>query len=233
MRFLVCSTFALMLLSTSVLAGAAKTPAKPPPPPDAFPPKTIEDGGYIFNEAMTKTLKTSVAKLSNVTKCSIAFVGVGLPNKDIQVKAPNGWTTLSKDGSNLTGAAAAPRGLLVNLPEFLAKEKPEIVVIFTDSAPGRKLSDSEQYDWEDVARLCFRMGALPVFAVSASADEKAEKDVRSSALQAASDAGIPLICLRAASQFPKRLAEILIGVEKYVFGRNPTAPAAGPTAVEE
>jgi hypothetical protein len=138
----------------------------------------------------------------------------------------------------LTGAAATPRALLVSLPDLLVKEKPELVVFFGETAPARKVTMEEQYDWQDLARLCLRFGSIPVLALPPPPGEKEEnKDVRRVMQQAAEDVKCPAVCVKAPTTAPKRIAELGILVEKYVFGRipldAPTKPADPTKVIEE
>jgi hypothetical protein len=212
-------------MSHPLFAAAAPTPAKVDP--NAPPTKTFDDGGFTFNADMVKALKAAMARGGAGNKNTVALVGVGLPSKDLSTKVPSGWTPISlKDAAKeLIGAGAAPRILLAQLPEFLAKEKPEIVIIVSDMAGGRKLTDTEQYDWEDAARLCMRMGALPILGVPPSfPGEKDAKDLRTLVTEAANGANCPTIDMKAPSQFSKRFAELAVLLETHLYNRTPTAP---------
>jgi hypothetical protein len=223
---------ALLSLTLASAAFAAAQAPKPEPKPE-FPVKVLDDAGYTFNGDIVKALQGSVAKAGKANKNTFAVLGIGLPNKDIAIKAPNGWTYvgLKESAKELTGAAASPRNVLATLPDFLAKEKPEIVVIIPDQAAGRKTSDTELFDWEDTARLCIRFGAVPVFGISPTfpAADKDAKDLRTLVSEAALAAQCPAIDLKAPSQFSKRLLELMGLLEEHVYKRAVTAkPVQGP-----
>jgi len=218
-------------ISGSSAFGAAKAPEVEPK--SEYPVKVLDEAGFGFNGVIAKALQDSVAKSGKANKNTFAVLGIGLPNKDIAVKVPNGWTLagLKESAKDLTGSAATPRHVLAALPEFLAREKPELVVIISDQAAGRKTSDTEQFDWEDAARICIRFGALPVLGVPPvfPAADKEGKDLRTVISEAAQAANCPTIDLKAPSQFSKRLVEVMGLCEEHVFKRAVTAkpvPAA-------
>jgi len=213
-----------LILASSAFAAAQAPKAEPKA---EFPQKVLEEAGFTFNGDIVKALQGTVAKAGKANKNTFAVLGIGMPNKDISVKVPTGWTYvgLKEFAKELTGSAATPRNLLAALPEFLAKEKPEIVVIIPDQAAGRKTSDAEIFDWEDTARLCVRFGALPVFGISPSfpAADKEAKDLRTIVSEAAIAAQCPTIDLKAPSQFSKRLVELMALLEEHVYKRAVTA----------
>ena len=224
----------VVVLSGVVQAAAAPKPKEEPKSP--YPVKTLDDAGYTFSPEIVKALEESVAKAGKANKNTFAVLGIGLPNKDISVKVPNGWTMISlkESAKELTGAGATPRNMLAALPEFLAREKPEIVIIIPDQAAGRKTTESENFDWEDAARTCVRFGALPVLGISPvfPAADKEGKDLRTIVGEAAFAANCPTIDLKAPSQFSRRLLDLLSLVEEHIFKRPVTAkpvvvPAGG------
>jgi hypothetical protein len=183
-------------------------------PQGKSPEKTLEDGGVLFNPGIAKNLTAAIAS-SSANKNTVAFSGPGLPNKDLNLRAPEKWNAIG--GKEFQGAP--PRALLVTLPDMLVKDKPEVVILFGDGS--LKPTGSEQADWEDLARLCLRFGAIPVLAIPAApaGGEKEAKDVRASMIEAAVASGCPAIDLRAASHVSKRIAEVSGLLEKHVYAR--------------
>lgn len=215
------------------------TPGKPAPAAsnnDALagkaPKKTFEDGGIVFSPEIATHLQKNVKAGAN--KNTLLMVGPGLPQKDLDNKLPEKWTRIAAP-KELAGVQAAPRSLLAMLPKFLVEHKPEVVVIVPEMAPGRKLSSTEQYDWEDLARICQRLGAVPIIAVpvpaaAAAGAADAKDDLHTSTKAAVTDSLSPAIDMKAPTVAPRRLAAVLDLLDKHVYCRTPLeAPAPGVT----
>lgn len=213
----------------------APVPAPAPTGPEAIakkaPKNTIEDGGFIFSPELALALQKAIKP--GATKNSYALLGPGIPIKELEAKLPEKWTRVAAS-EKTAGPQASPRSLLASLPEFISRNKPEVVFFFGETtAGGRKPSSSEHFDWEDLARVCIRMGAIPVLAVPAAgtSDPKpgeAREDLRTSMISAAGDAGCAAIDLKIPSQIPRRVATMTDLFDKFVFCRvEPDAPAAG------
>lgn len=205
---------------------AAKTPATKPvdnTPAGRSPKKTFEDGGMIFSPEISAALKKSIK--SGATPNTVLLVGPGLPFKEMDTFKPIGkWQTLPL-AKELTGPTASPAHLLALLPPFLGKNKPEVVVFFGESVGTRKPGSDERLDWEDLARICKRMGALPVYAVQPTGSQD---ELRKELLEAVTAALAPAIDLKAPSTVPKRLSHMLDLLDRHIFERTPVdAPVAG------
>jgi len=205
---------------------AAKTPAGKPldtTPQGRSPKKTFEDGGMLFGPEIATAMKKAIKP--GATPNTILVVGPGLPFKEMDNFKPIGkWQTLPI-AKELTGASATPSHLLALLPPFLGKNKPEVVVFFGESTGTRKPTNDERLDWEDLARICKRMGALPVFAVPAAGTQE---ELRKDLLEGVNLAFAPAIDLKAPSTVPKRLAQMLDLFDRHIFERTPVdAPVAG------
>ncbi len=245
-RFVLLGLYGLLL---SVALSAGEAPTLPAPvdhsPPGRAPAKLLDDGGIQFGPEIAKSLLEAIANPSAVQK-SMGFVGPGLPAKDVTLKAPPSWNWVI-NAKELSGADGTPRALLAVLPDYLAREKPEVVFFFGETTPVRKLSPTEKYDWTDLARMCLRLGAIPVLAVPSSvgkekenAPENKEESLRAIMLQAAADSGCAVIDLKAPSQVARRVAELAFLLEKHVFCRAAldakppsSGGATGPGTVEE
>ena len=234
------------------VAAASAAPATPtapavpgaPAPPDnnqgtaaKAPKKTLDDGGMIFSPELAAALQKARGTTA-ATPNTLLFAGPGLPIKELDGKHPDKWTVLAvKDPKELIGPLAGPRGLLISLPDQIAKEKPEVVVLFGDMTPGRKLTSTEQLDWCDVARLCLRMGTLPVLAIppGTGGGEKEQLHVfMLAALDTVTDKGCLAIELKAPTFVPRRIAEMTNLLDKFVFCRiSPDAPVTGKKPEDE
>jgi len=207
------------------VAGKATAPAKPvdSTPAGRSPKKTFEDGGMIFGPEISTAVKKALKP--GATPSTVVFVGPGLPFKEMDnFKAPAKWQAMPIP-KELTGPTATPAHLLALLPAFLGKNKPEVVVLFSESTGSRKPGADERQDWEDLARVCKRMGALPVFAVQA---QGSQDELRKELMEAVPMALSPAIDLKAPSTVPKRLAQMLDLFDRHIFERTPVdAPVAG------
>jgi hypothetical protein len=164
---------------------------------------------------MSAKMKTELVP-NGVTKNLLWLIGPGWPSKDYNVKLEARWVVASPD--QLCGKNAAPRTLLSSLPGLLAKEKPEVVFLFGESVLSRKLTMDEALDWEDLARICLQMGALPVLCVPPEPPPDAnESDLRGRMLVACR--ACPAIDLKQMKELPRRVPGFLKSVEKQIFGR--------------
>ena len=190
------------------------------------PKKTFEDGGFLFSPEIAAHLQKNVK--AGATKNTILMVGPGLPQKDLESKLPEKWTRVATP-KEFTGAAANPRHLLATLPKLLLENKPEVVVLVPETTPGRKPSSTEQFDWEDLARICQRLGAAPIITVPTAAAD-AKDDLHTPVMAAAGDSMTPGIDMKAPSVAPRRLLSVLDLLEKHVYCRTAVdAPAPGAT----
>ena len=143
--------------------------------------KKIDLGGSIFNPEIAEAMQ-KFHEHGKPTPNVIGLAGPGLPIPEVEGKPPTGWSI--KSAKNLD---EPPRVLLAHLPEFLGKEKPEIVFLFADAGSPRKLNALEALDWQDLAKLCGRLGAVPVLVVPIAAGNE-DKDALRTALLKAADA---------------------------------------------
>jgi hypothetical protein len=191
------------------------------------PKKTFEDGGFLFSPEIAANLQKNVK--AGATKNTVLMIGPGLPHKDLESKLPEKWVRVPTP-KELMSAAANPRALLAVLPKFLIEHKPEVVVLVPENAPGRKPSSTEQYDWEDLARICQRLGAVPVLTVPTAAAGEAKDDLHAPLMAAAGDSLSPGIDMKAPSVAPRRLLSVLDLLEKHVYCRTAVdAPTPGAT----
>jgi hypothetical protein len=183
------------------------------------PRKRLESGGLSFGPETALRLRTALRKNPAAAK-KVLFAGPGWPNREVEFKAPEGWSA-APPSRELTGPAAAPLSLLDFLPEQLAKENPEAVFLCGEASAARKVPPGERADWEDAARLCLRLGALPVW-VPAPATGDAEKDEgRQTLLRLAEQNQWPVVELQPAPAFSQRAGTLLGLFEKHVFCRVP------------
>lgn len=216
------------------------TPATPVDPitkwvADKAPRKSFEDGGMVFGPEYAVTLqKTYPSK--TVTAGTAMFIGSGIPDKAPPYKLSTAWRALPMQ-PKLIGATATPRALLASLPEVLAKDKPEVVFISSDPAPGRKPTSTESDDWEDVAHLCIRYGAMPIYVPfpNETKDEQYDRLVQS-LKKAVSDINYPSVSPVPAEAFAKRADNLLKLLDMHVFMRakisDPSKPTTGKVVDE-
>jgi len=206
-------------------AVAGKTTTKPldNTPAGRSPKKIFEDGGMIFGPEIAAALKKAIKP--GATPNTILVIGPGLPFKEMDNFKPIGkWQALPL-AKELTGPTATPAHLLALLPSFLGKNKPEVVVFFAETTGTRKPTNDERFDWEDLARICKRMGALPVFGVPAAGTQE---ELRKDLLEGVNLAFAPAVDLKAPSTVPKRIAHLLDLFDRHIFERTPVdAPVAG------
>ncbi|MEI6235667.1 MAG: hypothetical protein WCT04_21640, partial [Planctomycetota bacterium] len=202
-------------------------PTPPPPTVDPnspeqlaakAPKRSFDDGGMLFGpEFVTKLQKSFPSK--TVTAGTALFIGPAYTEKSPLPKLSSAWHAMPFS-PKLVGANGAPRKLLAALPEVLLKEKPEVVFIASDSAPGRKRTITESDDWDDVARLCLRLGSLPVMVpiIQEGKDEPFENILQS--FKKAADTGAYLmVWATPADAFPKRADNLLKLLDIHVFAR--------------
>jgi hypothetical protein len=221
----------------------------PPAPAQADPndPKTIaskatkrslEDGGIQFGPDEALRLQTDAAA-KKATAYGVLAIGPGFAEKEAFKFSAN-WKPLPVQ-AQLVGAKAQPRALLAALPDALARTKPEVVLIGTDPTGARKPTSTEAEDWEDVARLCERFGAVPVL-MTPPVGEKDKKDENLDLILAAVRKvrdlnNLPVVYLKPVETLSKRISVCLNLFETFVFLRNkpddPTAVKPKPKATDE
>lgn len=212
---------------------APATPAPPagdPNSPDALaakaPRKTFDDGGMTFSPELAKLLQKSYpSKTANAN--TVMLVGSGIADKSALPKFGAPWHALPLS-PKLTGATATPRNLLIALPEALLKEKPEVVFIASDPAPGRKPSSSESEDWDDICRLCARFGALPILVPHGQEGKDEQFEHIAQAVKKAADiSSYVLVSPTPAEAFPKRMDNLLRLLDIHVFARVKAESVSG------
>ena len=199
---------------------AAATPLPPSAAAANAPAKALEGDGIVFSPEIASVMYAG--RKPGATARSFAVVGPGAPAKDIEGKPLEKWTR-AVSGKNVTGTPAVPESLLLSLPEFVAASKPEVVIIVGETAPGRKLSlVNERFDWEDLAGICLRFGAVPVLAVPS---KTANNDLRRDMLEAARMASCPVMDLTTPALSARHARELFDLLEKHVFGREVSGAA--------
>lgn len=220
----------------------AVTPAAPAPPPAAVvdpnnpaalaasaPKKTFDDGGMTFGPEYAARLQKSYPS-KTVTANTAMFVGPGFAEKFSPPKLAAPWRVVAVS-PKMTGPSATPRAMLLALPETLLKEKPEVVFISSDPAPGRKASSTESEDWEDISRLCVRFGALPVLIPHANESKDDGFDHIVQAFKKAADLNTFLMLSATPPEaFAKRAENLLKILDTHVFARVKISTEAGKTA---
>jgi hypothetical protein len=170
--------------------------------------------GITFGPDIAEAMQKGRDK-SKAIPNTLLFAGPGLPVPELEAKLPAGWT--AKNSKELD---APPRTLLALLAESLGKEKPEVVFLIGDGGSARKLAALERVDWEDLARLSLRLGAVPVL-VTPALQNNDDKDVlRGAMLRAAEVAHCPVMELGAANANPARLNDAVQLVQKYILARD-------------
>lgn len=188
------------------------------------PKKALEDAGLNFGPEIASALQKALIR--GATPNTISMIGPGMPLKDLESKLPEKWTRITA-AKEFFGPAAGPRALLSMLPEHLAKDKPEVVYFVAEIAPLRKPTSTEKYDWEDLARLTLRMGAIPVFFLPPAVGGEGKDELRN-AMIAGAEGLCPVVDLKSGALVVRRSAMLVDLLEKFVFCRvKPDAPAAG------
>jgi hypothetical protein len=212
------------------------------------PTVKLTEGGIQFSPDVAQRLQAARTPVE-VRKQALVAVGPGAPGaKDPAVKWPKGWT-VSDPGKELKGPA--PSAVLEQLPEYLAANKPEVVLLWGDAAGKRVPGKLELYDWEDAAAVCLRMGALPVVVLPAGpggaagggggmlqpaaggAEPKDQPDdlaeVRMAMQSAAEACGLMIVAPNPRETLGERLGRALAMLEKYVLARAPIEAGTGKT----
>ena len=162
------------------------------------------------------------------TANTVLAVGCGL-TKDCDVKLPGKWKFIPAE-KQLLGALATPRHLLVTLPDALAKCKPEVVLLFGETDAQRKPTQAEKNDWDDLALLCMRLGAVPVLAIPKAGANQDQDEVRNAMTTAATDPGSPgwpafeaTVTAASTDLLRVRLTDVLHLCDTHIFCRSPIA----------
>jgi hypothetical protein len=202
---------------------------KPGTPEEAVfraPKKTLESG-CVFGPEVARYLQHALRKNPNSAK-KILCAGAGWPARELELKPPEGWT-LAASPKEITGPNAGPLALLDFLPEALGKENAEVVLLFGDP---RKASPAEKLEWEDVARLCLRLGAIPVLVPPVAAGENDKDETRQTLLKLAEQPAYPVLEVQPLAAFPQRAGMLVKLFDKHVFRRVPLTPAGEPKGGE-
>jgi len=219
---------------------AAGTPAAVAPvagagtPAEKAPRKTLDVGGALFGPEIAAAMQKAVKPGGSYT---YAVVGPGLPMKEFDATAPEKWTRLPSS-KELCGPAASPRNLLAALPLSVVAQKPEqrpeVVFVVGETTTTRKTSMYESLDWEDLARLCLRLGAVPVLAIPSAAPSKdgpitMQEDQRAVMLKAATEVNCPVMDLgvKDPAQVTRVAKQLITLLDKHVFWRTPLDQAGG------
>ena len=205
---------------TPAIAAAPPVPDTPAAKAAKAPKKALDDGGILFGPEIAVQLQKRFAKPS-ATPNTYLFAGAGLPNKEYEGgRPPANWKVVPLF-KECAGPAIGPLDILGTIGDYLATQKPEVVVLFAEAACTRKLSDTETYDWSDAIRLCLRVGAIPVLAVPPASGDPEKDRLRGAMLEAAADALCPAMDLKASSAVPRNFAELALLLDKHVFCRVP------------
>jgi len=221
-------------------AGGTVAPATAVTPADKAPRKTLEEGGALFGP----DIATALHKLVKPgTSYVFASLGPGLPKPEFDGKQLEKWDKWSRltlpSETGLIGPTATPRNLLGAVPTYIAglkaDQKPDVVFVIGEIAPKRKLTMLESLDWEDLGRVCLRLGAVPVMAVPAAPPAikdgpvGMQDDVRTAMLKAASDLNCPVIdCnLKDPKQLPRLVKQMLMLIDKHILWRTPVEQPGG------
>ena len=184
------------------------------------PKKTVEDDGILFSPEIAATLAAALKK--GAAERSYAVVGPGAPLRDIEAKPLGKWSRIAVAG-NLFGAPAAPENLLSTLPGFVVAQKAEVVIVAGGACGAHKLSYLQLHDWVDVAKVCLRLGAVPVLALPPAG---ALDELRRDMLEAAKAANCPAVDPKNATLAPLRMQQLLDLLERHVLDRAPKAQTA-------
>lgn len=195
------------------------------------PHRTLEEGGVLFNPEIAGAMQ-QVSKAG--TAYTFAVLGPGLAAKDFDSKALGKWMR-APAAKELVGPPATPRFLLANLPPFLTGQKPEVLFLAGDSAATKKINRFDALDWEDLARLCLRLGVVPVLLAPTGTAPKgaagdAPEDQREIMVAAAAAVNCPVIDTKNTAQLPRLMQQTLTLLDQHVFGRAPlnSAGNGGP-----
>ena len=188
------------------------------------PKKALEENGIAFGPDIALALQKALVK--GAVANTLSMVGPGMPLKDLESKLPEKWTRVTT-AKEFLGPLANPRAMLSILPEHLSKDKPEVVFFVSELTTARKPGSTEKYDWEDLAKISLRMGAIPVFFLPPAVGGEGKDDLRN-AMIAAAEGQFPMIDLKSGPLVARRSAMLVDLLEKFVFCRvKPDAPATG------
>jgi hypothetical protein len=209
-------------------AGKPNVPAAPVPTGAAAsaPLKGLDEDGIIFSPEIAAAVRAE--RKAGATARSFAVVGPGAPIRELEGKGVEKWKGVPSP-RELAGALAQPESLTASLPSFVAANKPEVVIVVGDTSGARKLSFNERFDWEDLARICLRFGAVPVLAVPPAG---ANDELRREMVEAAKLAGCPVMDLKNPAALGARAKLAFDLVERHVFERGGIGPAAKSGAKE-
>ena len=188
------------------------------------PARKLDMGGVSFSPEIAEPMQKFYGVKSAPN--TMAFAGPGLPLPELETKIPAGWAAKTNKGLD-----ESPRALLAQLPEFLAKEKPEIVFLLADPGSPRKLAALEALDWADLAQACGRMGAVPVLTIPVAAGNEEKDALRTAMLKAADAVKCPVIEL-GPGLVATRAADIATLIGKFIIGREPK-DASGKKGTEK
>lgn len=197
-------------------AAPVLTPAPAGPAADA-PRKSLDNDGLSFSPEMAAALLA--ARKPGATTRSFVVIGPGAPLRELEGKAVGKWTCVP-GARELCGAVALPDSLIATLPGYVVAHKPEVVILAGEASGARKLLATERFDWEDLARICLRFGAVPVLAVPPAGTQD---ELRREMLESAKLADCPLLDLKTPAAVPLRTQHLLELLERHVFGRAPQA----------
>jgi hypothetical protein len=188
-------------------------------PAGKSPVMTIADSGILFSPDVARAVKAGIKK--GATEYTVAIAGPGLPMKELESPKLNGkWVALPPAKE----IGVTPDQLLIQLPAYLAKNKPEVVVLVGETTGTRAPNKNERADWEDAARICRAMGAVPIYAIP---QDGTMAELRHDLYDAATMSPHAAFDLKAPSTVPKRLAQMLDLLDRHVYERTPLdAPAA-------
>ncbi|HEY3324772.1 MAG TPA: hypothetical protein VGP72_30245 [Planctomycetota bacterium] len=203
-------------------------PPRPPMPESATqaPKKILETDGVLFSSDIAVATRT--ARHAGATANTYALVGPGAPVAAFDPKQCKGWTLVPAP-KGVAGEKLTPDALLVSLPAFLARSNPEIVFLVADTAP-RQLSRDERFNWEDLARLCLRMGAVPVLTIPPAFGPLDE--LRREIVFASEQVKCPMFDPNPAATLTPRIAQSLELVARHICDRKPGGSDGAKTKKE-
>jgi hypothetical protein len=208
------------------------------------PTLKLTENGIQFSPEIAQRMQLARSSVA-AQKQAVLCIGPGAPaGKDSPAKWPKSWTIL--DGGKELRPGLTPTVVLEQLPEYLTGTKPEVVLIFGDPAPKHAPGRLDRQDWEDVAFVCLRMGAVPIVVVpggagggvlqpagggnAATKDQPEEMgETRRVLLEAGEAGGLVMVEQVPADSVGERLGRAFSLIEKYVFARAPVEPVGGGT----
>jgi hypothetical protein len=202
----------------------------------------VQDHGARMGPQVVAAMRA--LRRPGATAKTFVVIGAAAPLKELGKASPvPAWTQLTPP-SELTGVKATPEALFLKLPTFLSTKKPEVVLFACGGSEAEERTYKERYDWDDLARLCLRFGALPVLAVP---PEKAECPSRVEILEAVRLSNLPAVEVSpldggervslakgsVPAPFPHRVAWLIRNLEEHVCGRKPAKDPAQSTGNED